>query len=320
MNHKVRVVILNYNQPKVTLACIKNVLEQTYCLLDIVVVDNASSAENYLLLEQGVPKQITLLRNSVNSGYAAGNNYGIKPIDSLDRPEFVLVMNNDAFFRNSNAISELVTTIVSSDQLVAVSPVVDNGSYSGQKISPLASVQVRRNPDYWSCIVSYSWFLKRLPILKNISDHHLYQEMMPYLENNVYECESINGCCFLIKTEILEQIGYLDENTFLYFEELILGNQLKAIGKKCCLSTAVVIDHYQGTNTGQKVNSVNWKLHQELVKSQVYYIKTYLNTGIFKQLLLIAVRYIDFISMLAIQRLLRVIKILNFLPQHKVSN
>jgi GT2 family glycosyltransferase len=300
---RVRVIILNYNQPEITLKCINNVLAQLYSPLDIVVVDNASSPKNSLLLEQGVPNQVTLLKNPINSGYAAGNNYGIKNASHLKRPEFVLILNNDAFFRDSHTISKLVTAITTSDELVAVSPIVNNGSYSGSKTTPFASVQVRRDADYLSCIVSYSWFLRRLPFLKFIADNHIYQDKIPYAENQKYKCESINGSCFLIKTAILEEIGYLDENTFLYFEEIILGKQLKIINKKCCLLTSVVIDHYQGTSTGQRVNAIKWKLHKELIKSQLYYIKTYLNAGIIKQSLLIIVRLIDFASMFVIQKI-----------------
>lgn len=306
---RVRVIILNYNQPEITLKCVNNVLKQQYYPLDIVVVDNASIEENFLLLKQGVPEGVTLLRNSINSGYAAGNNYGVKNAPQLGKPDFILILNNDAFFRNSNAISELVAAIHSNHDFAAVSPIINDCNHAEHDKIPFASPQVRRDADYISCIVSYSWFLRRLPTLKSIYDYHIYQDLIPYDENKIYECESINGCCFMIKIELLEKIGYLDQNTFLYFEEVILGRQLKLISQKCCLITSIVVDHYQGTSTGQKSNSISWKLYKELVKSQVYYVTKYLNVGIYKQLFLILVRLVDFASVFVMHRILSFLRL-----------
>ncbi len=309
--NRVRVIILNYNQPEVTLKCINSVLMQEYLPLDVVVVDNASSEDNFLLLQQGVPKEVTLLKNSLNSGYAAGNNYGIRTAPHLIREDFTLVLNNDAFFRHPNAISELVAAIYDKSELAAVSPLINDLNYSDYEKNPFTSTQVRRDANYISCIVSYSWFLRRLPVFKNIYKYHVYSDLIPYEANRIYECESINGCCFLIKTDMLEKIGYLDENTFLYFEEIILGRQLKLMNQKCCLLTSVIVDHAQGTNTKQKSNDINWFLYKEFIKSQIYYVREYLKVGIHKQIFLILVRLIDFISVKAVQKSLTVLRWFN---------
>ena len=82
--------------------------------------------------------------------------------------------------------------------------------------------------------------------MKGIADHHFYQERMPYAMGREYNCDTGHGCCFVIRTDFFESIGYFDEHTFLYFEEMILARQIKDRGKKFCLVTSTVVEHVGG--------------------------------------------------------------------------
>ncbi len=65
---RLRVVILNYNQPQLTVACASTVLSQSYPSMDVVVVDNASAPELYSQLREQLPSNIPLIRNETNLG------------------------------------------------------------------------------------------------------------------------------------------------------------------------------------------------------------------------------------------------------------
>jgi GT2 family glycosyltransferase len=300
---RVRVVILNYNAPVLTQQCVSNVLNQSYTPLDIVVVDNASSPENIAELERLIPEHVTLVKNPVNSGYAAGNNVGAR-LQSITPPIFTMILNPDVLFNDTNSIKKLVEALKKHPNRVAISPLVHNTALGNMK--PEMQVQVRRDPDFKTCLIVGSWWLRRIGFLKKIADRHFYKDLMPYSLNEEYDCDSINGCCFIIRHDFLEDIGYLDEGTFLYYEEIILGRQIKMRGKKCCLLTSIWVDHFQGSTTKYRPaqKNISFKMYKEAVKSELYFCKKYLNSGFFGQLLILAVRIIDFTTKIAIFLLL----------------
>lgn len=306
MNEWLRVIILNYNQPKITVECTVSVLKQSYSSMDIVVVDNGSTKNNYIRLMELLPSNVELVRSEHNLGYAAGNNLGARWPGHLSKPDFFLILNNDAFFEDKDAIKKLLFALKKDQNRVVVSPLVNIVS---DDCDPKAHFQARRDTDFAACVISGSWWLSRLPYLKKIYDWHIYADWLPYKENREYNCDSVNGCCFMIKANFLKSIGYFDEGTFLYFEELVLGRQVKLSGRYCCLLTSVTVDHYEGFTTGQRETQVRFKMHKEYIKSQVYYCKKYLRAGKLKIGLLVTVRIIDFVTKYPLQKLLKLLKL-----------
>ena len=97
MEH-ISIVVLQYNHSDRTLTCLESLKGLSYAPLDIVVVDNGSDIEHYKNVDYWIKfnkaKNITLLANTTNLGYSAGNNVGIQY--ALDHgADYVLVLNND---------------------------------------------------------------------------------------------------------------------------------------------------------------------------------------------------------------------------------
>ena len=296
---RVRVVILNYNQPRVTLECVKSVLSQTYRCMDVVVVDNASARELYAPLKEDLPGNVRLLRNETNLGYSAGNNVGARAFGDLPAAAFTMILNNDVVLKDPETVARLVATLKADPETVAVSPLVNT---VWAEMAPEEQIQVRRDADFLTCIVSGSWWMRRLPVLRRIAERHVYGDMRPYRRNKDYECDSVNGCCFVIRTDFLEDIGFFDEGTFLGFEEVVLGRQIKQKHKKCCLTTSVVVDHLQGASCGRS-GAVSFKIYKEYTKSHLYYCRKYLKANVLKRFLLVAVRALDFLTKSVYQQL-----------------
>ncbi|MBK5275242.1 MAG: glycosyltransferase family 2 protein [Desulfuromonadales bacterium] len=301
MNKHVRVVILNYNQPVITAKCVSKVLEQVYDTMEVVVVDNASSQENYSELEKLLPGNVVLIRNVTNSGYSAGNNVGIRFDGKLFKADFFIILNNDVFMHDRHVIEKLVEVLQKDINVVAASPKVCDYQLTVQGKD--TEIQVRRNADYLTCLVSGSWWLKRLPLFNEIADLHTYADVRPYASNMEYDCDTINGACFIIRNDFLDTIGLFDEGTFLYFEEIILGHQIKTRNKKCRLITTVAVEHFQGSSSQQEHGSYSLQMYKSYVKSQLHYCKHYLNVGILGRVLLVIVRFIDFTSKTLITKL-----------------
>jgi GT2 family glycosyltransferase len=201
-------------------------------------------------------------------------------------------MNNDAFFRREDALSELVSTLMAREDAVAISPLVSN--QSAADLDPNTQVQIRRCPSYVDMVVAYSCWLRRLPFLRRYWSMHTYQDLMPFSAGRIYTCESINGCCFVIKQDFVEDIGNLDEGTFLYAEELVLALQIRDKQKSCLLHCGEVVDHLQGASTGQTNGSVRWRFYKEQIRSEMYLCRKALGGGLWRRVLLLTVRTLDF--------------------------
>jgi GT2 family glycosyltransferase len=286
----IRVVVLNFRRSDLTLSCVSDIVTQSYRPLDIVVVDNSVQGSEEDLLRKKLPKGVTLVCNPKNLGYSAGNNVGLRPRPSLHRPDMSLIVNSDVRFLEADTLANLASALNSDSGAVAISPVVVN------PVNPefRNAVQVRRCPTYRDMLVANSCWLRRLGRLRHIWHKHTYQDLVPLSPERIYSCDSINGCCFLIRQDFLESIDYLDEGTFLYYEELILALQIKARDRHCLLHAGESVRHFQGSSSGQSFKKVVWPLFREEIKSQLYLCERYLRCSNGQRNLLRVVRIVDF--------------------------
>src|SRR5688500_10970378 len=86
----ISIIILNYNQLKVTCEFIESARKLTYPNYEIIMVDNASGQDPTEHIRQQYP-EVRLIRNKKNLGFTGGNNVGIEAA----RGEFLLIINND---------------------------------------------------------------------------------------------------------------------------------------------------------------------------------------------------------------------------------
>jgi GT2 family glycosyltransferase len=288
---RVRAVIVNYNGPGLTARCVQSLLAQDCTLqLETVVVDNHSSEENWRLLQQelaGYP--IILHRCPNNLGYAGGINAGAR-LQTDHAPEYILALNSDITLPGADAIPQLVAALQVDPRRVACSPLIRDRDCP---LPPQATIQVRRVPDFWTLLVVGSCWLRRTGFGRRLRRAHLYEDSLPYSLGTTLDCETINGACFMIARWFLEAIGYLDDRTFLYTEETILGASIRARNATACLCTAVIADHIQGASTGMRGRRRPLRRELQQVHSELLYLRHYTGTNWFGQGLFLLVRSAD---------------------------
>jgi GT2 family glycosyltransferase len=289
----IRAVVLNFNQPALTLRCVASLAQQSYEPLEIVVVDNGSESDNLARLRDGLPPGIRLISLPINVGYAAGNNAGARPIEGMRAPTYLWVLNNDVVIDDPDTAEGLVAALRRDHRRAAVSPLIRDPRSGTRSRPPL---QVRRIPDYPALLVAYSSWLAKLPSLRRIYSRQMYLERVPYPPDSEIDCESVNGSCFMIMMEFIESIGYFDEGTFLYFEELILGWQMRSRGRCGCLATSFTVDHLQGSTSKHGAAGFRTSMFLEDVRSQAYFARHYLRVSEPAVWLLYAVRATDYVA------------------------
>lgn len=285
---KVRTVVLNYNQPVYTLETVEALFRQKEIEHEIVVVDNNSTIENFTKLEQNLSENAFLLRSKENLGYAIGNNIGCK-YKSKFKPDYYFIVNNDVQIFNESLIANLIIAIESNRKknVVAASPLVDTVSLG---LDLACQIQVRRILPVWKQIVVNSPVLNK--IFKTVMSDYLYKKEKPYA-NKYTICDSINGCAFLIDANVYEEQNFMDEGTFLYFEEIILGYQLQERGYSCVLDGFSKINHLQGVSTKSSKGNFSFFMEFEKVRSEIYYFRHIVKSSC---LLIPVVKYLRYVE------------------------
>jgi GT2 family glycosyltransferase len=282
---KVGIVVLNYKNYEDTLDCLRSLRAITYPQCEIVVVDNDSRNDSLaqiresILLESSAhtstaggrsddecrPDSTVLLQSDCNRGYAAGNNLGIR--EALARgAAYVLVLNNDTVVR-PGVLEPLVGYAETHPDVGAVGPkIVD----SDGRIDPSCA---RRRPSLGFYFFATGVVGRMRPNNRWVRAHYYRGE---YAYDVARSVDLLSGACMLIRRSVFEQLGLLDERTFLYQEELILHERLRKAGWRQAIVPDSVIVHKGGRATGEAPPA---RVRQAERESLRYYLKEYRHYG-----------------------------------------
>jgi GT2 family glycosyltransferase len=215
---RLSVILLNYNGAPDTIDCIESLHRSSFKDFEVVVVDNASSDDSVDLLKARCP-DVTLLVNNRNLGFAGGNNVGIRY--ALKRgSEFVLLLNNDTT-ADPDALQTLLKTMGENSAAGII----------GGKI-------------YYSDRPNVIWFAGGyFNANSGFGDHYGKSEEDRGQYDKVRECDFITGCCMLIRRDVCQKIGFLDESYFLYYEDADFCTRARRAGYSVLYQPAAVIYH-----------------------------------------------------------------------------
>jgi GT2 family glycosyltransferase len=282
LNRMIGIIILNYNTWDETIECVKSII-QYHDMRDkiIYIVDNNSpngieKKQKDFFLDK---KNINLIFNKENKGYSAGNNIGLsKAIE--DGCDYFLICNSDIVFKD-NTIDILRDSInVLPNDVSIVGPRIYNIEDKFQKfmfvIKLTYSVKIK-------LILSHTPL--KIFLKKFLADFYYSNE---YFESPK-EVFCVMGCCFMISTVGIKCLYPLDENTFLYDEEFIIGcvNELNKLKTYIIPNTKVI--HAHGVSTSKSSNKTNIYM----IESEQYYLKKYLNTNYFARKFLYFLRLLS---------------------------
>jgi GT2 family glycosyltransferase len=271
MSTKLGVVILNFITYEDTIHYVKNDLyNQKDIELKIVIVDNASPNNSFQKLKEAFANdhKVILINNHENKGYATGNNIGIKLLEELEY-EYILITNNDIRIEDDSLLSEMLKRYEKLESPAFVSPVMFVNSKVSRKYSAW------KLPSKTKEILDSTYLFKFLgyPYLKMF-----YYKINPN-SNVILKVDCLPGSFFMGKSSVFKAINYFDEQTFLYFEETILGNRVKKNNLINYLFQDLKYDHHSSQSIDKYFNNV--KKHKLLLISRCYYWKHYMDGNTF---------------------------------------
>lgn len=243
---KVFVIILNYNGKGVLLDGLRSLLKVKYSNFETVLVDNASGDDSLEEARRAFPG-MTIIKNSQNLGFAAGNNVGIKY--ALERgADYVLLLNNDTLAM-PDFLETLVEAVQKDPKIGLASPVVLDGEekiwFSGGKIDWLG--------------------MKAIPCRKDI-------------KKNNSRSAFLSGCALLVKKEVFKKIGLLDEDYFLYYEDTDFSVRARRAGFKTIVVAGSRIIHLEKSEEN-KNGKIYWLVLSGLIffrKNSPFWLRPWL--------------------------------------------
>jgi len=192
-NPLVFVVILNNNRRDDVLACIESLYQNDYKNLSIIMLDNLSIDNSVEAVRQQYP-DVQVIELQENLGYAGNNNIGIKAAMEQNA-DWIFVLNDDTIL-DPLCLTALVEIAESDPKIGMVGPMVYH--FDEPNIIQSAGGALGK---YW------------------LSTHLGKNEPDRGQFNTPREVEWISGCAIMIRCKLIEQIGTLDADYFLYWEE-----------------------------------------------------------------------------------------------------
>ncbi len=220
---KVSIIIVNYNQPLVTCECLNSLREVNYRNKEIFVVDNGSLPENRVNVIDY--PEVNFIQSERNLGFAGGNNLAIEQSNG----DYILLLNNDTEVP-SDFIEPLLNTFVEYPDAGIVSPKII--FYNENRLIQYAGTEAI-NP--FTC-----------------RGHTIgYKEKDEGQHNHLMKTDLAHGACMMIKREVVNKIGKLCEDFFLYYEEYDYCEMAKNAGFTIYFNGFSHILHKESVSVGR---------------------------------------------------------------------
>ena len=220
------------------LECLTSLFEKSQGVdLQVVVVDNNSQDGTIEEIRLKFPN-VNLIRNNENLGFSRAVNQGLKTLDA----RYYLLLNPDTIILD-NALQTIVQFMEDTPLAGICIPKVLNRDGTLQ-------YQCRRGEARPWEVFSYFLGLARLfP-----KDQRFTGYLLNHLDNDkINEVKAVSGSCMLIRREVIEQIGYLDERYFAYQEDTDYCVHARQAGWKVYFVPTAQVIHYGGRG-GSGVN------------------------------------------------------------------
>lgn len=243
------IVIVNYNTKKLVLDCVGSIKKEgSEISKEIIIVDNASSDgsnEAFKKLEKE-NKNLKLILNKENLGYAKANNQGIR----ISKGKYLLLLNSDTLVKK-NSLRNLVKFAFKTTDAGVV----------GSKLYNLdGSIQS-------SCY--------HFPTIKNaileyfLGKKGLFEKFVPEGKDPI-TVDALVGASFLITPKARQEVGVLDERYWAYFEDIDYCRQVWKKGLKVYYLPSSEIIHYHGASF-KKATPDDAKRWRRLIPSSKIY-------------------------------------------------
>ncbi len=237
------IVIVNYRTADLVVDCLRSLAPQTGDLGSgrVVIADNASGDGSVEKLHAAIATSgwsawAEVLPLPRNGGFAYGNNAGIRVALEAGQPaDYVMLLNPDTVVR-PDALRALVDFMAAHPTAGIAGSLIENPDGGADR-------SAHRAPSPLGELDGAA----RLGVLSRLL--HRYT-VSPPLRDEAHACDWVSGAAMIVRRQVLEQVGPLDEGYFLYFEEVDFCCRARDAGWQVWYAPAARVLHLEGAATG----------------------------------------------------------------------
>ena len=288
----IAIILINYNSSSFTINAINSLIKNisTKINYQIIVIDNASLYDDYIVLKNSIGKinNLKLFRSKINTGFGGGNMLGVQ----FANAKYYAFVNNDTIVKN-DCLSILYNFLEENSNIALCAP---------------------QGFDEKDCVLnSFDHFLT---LKRELFGRTPFEKINPKKypkRNKIYKTpvkvQCIPGSFLFINAECFNKVGGFDTNIFLYYEETDLAYRISKLKSKneCYLMPKAQYVHFEGKSTERSL-----LIKKELKLSLLYVIRknsSYLSYLILKYFLtvkyffksIIKPKYLSFLYLLLFQ-------------------
>lgn len=251
------IIIVNYNTKDLLMQTIQSVINNTKNIsYEIIVSDNNSTDGSVEMIQEYFP-EVKLIENDGNLGFPKGNNVAIK----LALGRYILLLNSD--------------TVVIEDCIEKCIKYMDEhndiGSLGCKVILKSGQLDHACKRGYPTPEASLFYMIKLHKLFPRNKKFGQYS--LSYLhEDETNEVDSLTGAFMMLRRKVIDQVGLLDEEFFMYGEDIDWCFRIKEAGWKILYYPKAKIIHYKGASSKKKRFKTLYEFHRAMI---LFYDKHY---------------------------------------------
>lgn len=258
MEPDLSIVIVSWNVRDLLADCLESIRAGDGLSVEVIVVDSDSVDGTPNMVRERFPA-VRLVEPGSNVGFTKGNNIGIQA--SLGR--FVLLLNPDTRVLGE-ALEKMVGYMDDHEKVGALGPQLLNDDMTVQSSR-------RRFPTLKTAFFESTWLQPYAP-RKVLDDYY----MRDHEDERIVPVDWVQGAVLLVRREVIEQVGPMDEGFFMYSEELDWQRRIKAAGWGIVYYPEAQIVHYGGKSSEQVIAERDIYFHS----SKIRYFRKHHGVGV----------------------------------------
>lgn len=248
----ISIITVNYNQPLVTEALLASISQKCfYPALEIIVVDNGSRSNPVPDWEPKY-KDVVFIRSEENLGFAGGNNLGIRKA----KGDYYFLVNNDTEF-TENLVEELLGKLEGNPLIGMVSPKIHYFDQPGML--------------QYAGYTFMNYFTARNACIGQFEmDHGQYDHVTG-------KTGYAHGAAMMVSRKVVNKVGLMAENYFLYYEELDWCDRIKRAGYEIHVDMQALILHKESVSVGKNTPLKEYFMN----RNRILFVRKNANLGVF---------------------------------------
>lgn len=243
----ISLITVNYNGLDLTVELLNSIRKLTYSNLEIFVVDNASRENPQTFLTQHYP-EVHVIRSEQNLGFAGGNNLAVRQA----KGDYLFFVNNDAEI-TEGCLDRLISLFDQHPKAGMVSPMIcyfnESKSAEADLIQYVGMTQVNALTARNSTVGEKEWDKGQFSKPQKTAYGH--------------------GAAMMVRREVIENIGVMFEDFFLYYEELDWCERIRQAGFEIWVEPRAKIYHKESATVGTMSTMKTYYLN----RNRIYFMR-----------------------------------------------